>query len=82
MHEITRFYSSAENAEGAAAKLRWEGFTDDLITFAPPIGPERRWKVSIRSPFGMGRVATEALDRFSPVGSSLSMSGSGVMNSN
>jgi hypothetical protein len=53
MLEITRLYDSAENAERAAARLRWEGFTDDLITLTPPIGLERRWKVSIRPPFGM-----------------------------
>ncbi len=71
MHEISRLYLSAENAERAVTQLRWEGFTDDLITFTPPVAHERRWQVTIRPPFGMGRVATEALDRFSPVGSSV-----------
>ena len=71
MLQVIRLYGSAEDAERAVARLRWEGFTDDLITFKGPSGQERRWAVSVRPPFGMGRVATEALDRFDPVGSSV-----------
>jgi hypothetical protein len=71
MLEITRLYDSADNAERAVARLRWEGFTDDLIVSSPASTQERLWKVSIRPPFGMGGVATEILDRFKPVGSSV-----------
>jgi hypothetical protein len=70
MLEITRVYDSADNAEKAVKRLKWEGFTDEWISHSSPHASERRWTVSIRPPFGMGRVATEIMDRFNPISSS------------
>jgi hypothetical protein len=70
MTAITRTYASADNAARAVKRLKAEGFTDDLMTLSGPgasAATEPRWTVSVRPPFGMGRTATELMDRFEPV---------------
>jgi hypothetical protein len=61
MSEITRMYSTTENAEQAVAALRRAGFSDDLIRVTP------HWAVEVRAPFGKGQAATNILERSNPV---------------
>jgi len=70
MAEITRTYANAENAERTALRLRREGFAPGSFTVSPPSGSSRGWTVSVRPVFGMGRIATDILDRFDPIAGS------------
>jgi hypothetical protein len=67
MAEIMRTYATAQNAELTVERLVREGFADDAVTLSAPKGAQRGWVVSVRPPFGMGRTATDILDRFDPV---------------
>lgn len=70
---ITRIYGTAENAQAAVQRLKSFGFTDEAISFRRGSGVAAgaaadQWSVSVRPLFGMGRLATELLDRFNPIG--------------
>jgi hypothetical protein len=64
---IMRTYATSQHAELTVARLMREGFADDAITLSAPQGAQRGWVVSVRSVFGMGRTATDILDRFNPI---------------
>ncbi len=67
MTVMIRTYATAENSERTLKRLRREGFSEDSITASGPHGTQRGWVVSVRPAFGMGRTATDILDRFDPI---------------
>lgn len=67
MMHMTRAYDSAENAERTIQRLKYEGFTDDMIQVTRPGPTQHGWSVTVEFPFGMGRTVTDILERYDPI---------------
>jgi hypothetical protein len=67
MTEITSHYDSAAGAENTIKALVRQGFLPEQMTARSPGAQELHWVVSIRPPFGMGRLAEEIMGRYSPL---------------
>jgi len=67
MAELSRTYATSKDAQLTVERLRHAGFAEDSVKVSAPAAAHEGWVVRVSPVFGMGRIATDILDRFDPI---------------